>query len=258
MVAVVLSATACTVEQQSVNRFDFNLFPEAVEWQLGDQLAAELADSVVVVDDEAVQTYIQGLGEELVAHTDLADRPWVFTVIEDPSVNAFAIPGGRVYVHSGLLEAVVSEHELMGVLAHEVAHGEARHATEQLSETYGLVLAGSLVLGQDPGLVEQIAAEIVAAGVTAKFSRDDEREADRLGLVTLAEAGVPPASMAEFFELLLARQDRRPSSVEQFFGTHPLTADRVADVRTRSADITVGERRPEDPAMLARIQQRLR
>ncbi|MGI9600430.1 MAG: M48 family metallopeptidase [Acidimicrobiales bacterium] len=252
-----LVASACTVDGDSVNQWDLNVFPLAVEWQLGDQVAAELAPTVQPVDDDEVQRYVQELGDELVAHTELADRRWIFTVIDDPTVNAFAIPGGRIYVHSGLIRAVSTEQELLGVLAHEISHGEARHATEQLTKTYGVATAVALVLGEEPGLVERLAADLVSAGVSAKFSRDDEREADRLGLVTLGEAGHPPESMADFFAVLLAEQSRRPSSVEQFFATHPLTEDRVADVHRLAPDIEVSSARSIDPERLVAVQARL-
>ncbi|MDH3706018.1 MAG: M48 family metallopeptidase [Acidimicrobiia bacterium] len=256
--SLALLASACTVDGDSVNQWDVNVFPLDVEWQLGEQMAAQLAPSLTVVDDEAVQAYVQDRGDELVAHTELAERPWVFTVIDDPTVNAFALPGGRIYVHSGLLQAIETEEQLLGVLAHEISHVEARHSTERLTTEYGISLVGAALLGDDAGLLEQLATQVLTAGATAKFSRDDEREADRLGLVTLGEAGEAPESMASFFRVLLAEQQRRPSSVEQFFATHPLTEDRVDDVLERSAGVErVGERRAE-PGLLEAVQARLR
>lgn len=257
LLAVALAGAGCTVDSESVNQWDVNLFPLEAEWRLGDQLAAELAPTIEVVDDPVIADYVQALGDELVAHTELAEREWNFTVIEEDSVNAFAIPGGRIYVHTGLLEAVETEEQLLGVLAHEVSHGEARHGTERLTTTYGVALVAALVLGDDTGLIERIAAEIAAAGVFATFSRSDEREADRLGLVTLGEAGHDPEAMASFFGLLLAERTRRPTAVEQFFNSHPLTEDRIDDVVDRADEIEVAAGREIDPQDLAAVKIRL-
>ena len=117
------------------------------------------------------------------------------------------------------------------MIAHEVAHGVARHGTERLTTAYGLNLGAGLLLGQDPGAAEQIAAQLVGGGAIAKFSRDDEREADRLGVRYMARAGYNPEGMATMFRKLVADRQRRPGAVEQFFSTHPLTEERIADVR---------------------------
>lgn len=258
VIALVAVTASCTVDGDSVNQWDINVIPVDAEWRLGDQMAAQLAPTLTVVADDEVQAYVQELGDELVAHTELADRPWVFTVIDDPTVNAFAIPGGRVYVHRGLLEAIETEEQLLGVLAHEISHGEARHATERLTTDYGISLVAAVLLGDDAGLLEQLATQVLATGAAARFSRDDEREADRLGLVTLGEAGTDPEAMASFFRVLLAEQGRRPNSVEQFFATHPLTEDRVDDVLGRVDDIERVGQRPTDPSRLQAVQARLR
>lgn len=257
LVSLAVLTSACTVDGGSVNQWDVNVFPLDVEWELGEQMAAQLAPTLTVVDDEAVQSYVQDLGDELVVHTELADRPWVFTVIDDPTVNAFAIPGGRVYVHTGLIEAVETEEQLLGVLAHEISHGEARHATERLTTEYGISLVAAALLGDDAGLVEQLAADVLRTGAAAQFSRDDEREADRLGLVTLGETGTDPEAMASFFRVLLAEQTRRPNAVEQFFATHPLTEDRVDDVLDRAPAIEQLGERQADPARLRAVQELL-
>ncbi|MDX1546960.1 MAG: M48 family metallopeptidase, partial [Rhodothermales bacterium] len=189
----------CTCSSDSVNRGDLNVVPLGQEWQMGEQLAAEIARTQPLVDDPVLQEYVARLGAQLVEQTEMADRPWQFHVVADPSLNAFAIPGGHVYVNTGLIVAAESPAELAGVMAHEVAHGVARHGTERMTKVYGLSVVGSLVLGEDPGLLEQIAAQIIGSGAVARFSRKDETEADALGLDYLYEAGYPPEAMGTMF-----------------------------------------------------------
>lgn len=214
-----------------VNRGDVNLVSLEEEWQMGHELAREIDRQMPVIDDPALTGYISRIGRRIAQQTAMAERPWTFHVVADPSINAFNIPGGHVYVHTGLIEAAGSTAELAGVMAHEVAHGVARHGTEQLTKAQGLNLGAALLLGRDPSTLERLAAQVAGTGAMARFSRDDEREADRLGVRYLYEAGYNPAGMAAMFEKLLAERQRRPGAVAQFFSTHPLTEDRIRDVR---------------------------
>lgn len=239
-----------------VNRFDLNAFSLDAEWQLGREMAAEIEQQVTVVDDPVVDAFVDGIGEELVAQTELADREWSFTVIRDPSINAFAIPGGHVYVHSGLLLAAPSDELVAGVLAHEVAHVEARHGTERLTQTLGIQAALALV-GSDGG-IEAVVGDLLGQSLQAKFSRDDEREADRLGVGHLAASGRSPDGLPEFFELLRTEAQRSPSSVEQFFSTHPRAEERLETTRELAADVE--RARPfveSDPEAFAEVRRRL-
>lgn len=209
----------------------FNLVSVDEEWQMGQQLEQEVAQQVEVLHDATLTNYVNRIGQRIVAQTELANRPWRFHVVNDGSINAFNVPGGLVYVHTGLIAAADNTAELAGVIAHEVAHGAARHGTERMTQAYGLNVAAALLLGQDPGLAAQIAAQIAGGGAIAKFSRDDEREADERGVRYMAAAGYNPEGMATMFQKLIADRQRRPGAVEQFFSTHPLTEDRIADVR---------------------------
>ncbi len=214
-----------------VNSGDFNLVSLDEEWQLGQQLERDISQQVDVLNDATLTSYVNRIGQRLVAKTELRRQPWRFYVVKDDAINAFNVPGGIVYVNTGLIAATGNTAELAGVLAHEISHGVSRHGTERLTKAYGLNIGAGLLLGQDPGLASQIAAQIVGGGAIAKFSRDDEREADRLGVRFMAQAGYNPEGMATMFDKLMADRQRRPSSVEQFFSTHPLTEERIATVR---------------------------
>ena len=227
----------CICETSGVNRGDINLVSRDQEWQLGRELAAEIHQQATVIQDPVVQKFVEQMGSRIVSETELADRPWEFHVIADTSVNAFNIPGGHVFINTGLIRAAATPSELAGVVAHEVAHGVARHSTERMTQAYGLNLLFGLIAGERVTLLEQVAGQLLGAGAMAKFSRDDEREADRLGLEYMAHAAYDAEGMAAMFRTMLGLRARRPSVVEQFFSTHPLTEERVAEMEARADGI---------------------
>src|SRR5690606_12528518 len=141
-----------------------------------------------------------------------------FTVIDEPrQVNAFALPGGHIYVYSGLIAAADSEAELAGVLGHEIGHVAERHAAQALGAQFGLQTLASLALGQNPSLIEQIAAGIAAQGYLSRHSRDAERESDSRGLQYLIAAGYDPTAMPAFFKKLERMSGGNPGALQQFF-----------------------------------------
>jgi predicted Zn-dependent protease len=218
---------------------DFNLISIDEEWQLGGQLSQEIAGQVQLNNDPALNAYVASVGQRIVqqAAPPFNQLPWHFHVVNNDEINAFAIPGGHVYVNTGLIKAAGNASELAGVMGHEISHVLARHSTEQISRQYGISVLASLVLGQNASQLSQLAAQIVAGGAMARFSRDAEREADEIGIKAMAAAGFNPNGMASMFEKLLAQQKGSPGSVEQFFSTHPLTEDRIRDARTRAAQL---------------------
>jgi predicted Zn-dependent protease len=214
-----------------------NLLSIEEEWQLGQQLEQDVAKQVRLVNDRSVVGYVQSMGQRLVRQTEFAELPWEFHVIQDSQINAFNMPGGHVYVNTGLIAAAGDASELAAVMAHEISHGVARHGTENLTRAYGASVVAGLVLGNDAKNYEVLAAEILAGGTLAKFSRDAEREADRLGMQTMYDAGFDPRGMVGIFETLLEQRKRRPNAVATFFSTHPLTETRIADARAMSDEL---------------------
>ena len=209
---------------------NFNLMSLEEEWRLGQQLSQQINSQVRLVTDPEANAYVNRLGRALVSQTEMGQLPWEFHIINDPAVNAFNIPGGHVYINTGLIAAADNASELAGVMAHEIAHGVERHATEQMTKAYGLQMLAGVLLGQNSGQLAQIAAQIAGTGALASFSRDAERQADRLGTRMMAGAGYDPRGMVTMFEELLQMQRSRPNSVSQFFSTHPLTESRIAEV----------------------------
>lgn len=237
--AVVLAAILAVSCGSGGGAGDFNLISIEEEWQLGQQLSQDVARQVRLSNDSTLNSYVSNMGQRLVAQTPAPfnQLPWQFHVVEDPAINAFAIPGGHVYVHTGLIANADNAAELAGVMAHEISHITARHSTEQITRQYGLSVLAGLVLGQDPNLLAQLAAQIVAGGALARFSRSAEEEADALGIQAMARAGYNPIGMATMFEELLEHRQGQPGRVEQFFSTHPLTEDRARVARQRAEQI---------------------
>lgn len=236
---------------------DFNLISIEEEWQLGQQLSQEVASQVRLNNDAAVNSYVQNMGQRIVSRMPAPynQLPWRFHVVNDPAINAFAIPGGHIYVNTGLISNADNAAEVAGVMAHEISHVVARHSTEQISRQYGLSMVAGLVLGQNPGVLAQLAAQIAAGGTMARFSREAEREADNLGIQAMAAAGYNPIGMATMFEELQENRQSQPGRVEQFFSTHPLTEDRIREARDNAAKL--GQRGVLDEPEFQSIRRRV-
>jgi len=232
--ALVLGAGCATT---GINKGDLSLISIDEEWQLGEQLSADVAKQMTLVTDPQVNAYVDALGRKILAQatndTPVATRPWHFHVVDNDEINAFNIPGGHVYIQSGLVAQADKYDELAGVMGHEISHGLARHGVENMTKQYGIMAVASIVLGENPAAYEQILASVLAGGAIMKFSRSAEAEADRLGVTYVYRAGIDPEGMVSFFGKLLDVRGSRPSSLEQFFSSHPLTEDRIRDTQAQ-------------------------
>ncbi len=203
------------------------------EWQLGNQAAAQVEQQVRLVNDAQATAYLRMVGERIHAVTPLAGRPFDFKIIDDQTVNAFSLPGGHIYINSGLIAQADKVDMLAGVVAHEISHVVARHAIKQIQQQQEINVIGSILLGQNPNALAQIAAQVIAGGAMARFSRADEKQADDMGLDFLAKAGYDPHGMLDMFQKLLALDQSNPGSVARFFQDHPGTQDRIDDISGR-------------------------
>jgi len=204
------------------------------EWQLGRQLEADLNGRLDLVNDAALQRYVNDMGQRMVRQTNMRELPWRFHVVRDADINAFNVPGGLVYVHTGLLAKSGSAAEFAGALAHEIGHGVARHGTQRLSQAQEANILAAIVLGRNPGAVAQIGAQVAAAGAFARFSRDDEREADQLAVELMAATGYNPEGLARLLERLM----QEGAGGGGFFSSHPNPEERVRNVRTFARDVS--------------------
>lgn len=204
------------------------------EVRLGQQLAAEINKTAKFVDDEVVTEYVNRVGQNIVLHSD-SKIPFTIKVVDDDSVNAFALPGGFFYVNKGLVLAADNEAEVAGVMAHEIAHVAARHAVENqrkgLWTEIGLTAAAVLLGGGIGGAILQNTAGLGTALLFTKFSRGAEEEADRLGIQYMWAAGYDPNAMSTMFEKLQAQNKKKPGFFARTFSTHPQTPERIATTR---------------------------
>lgn len=220
---------------------DSVLSPEQ-EKAIGKSFMRQVRAQMNVVDDPEIEGYIQSLGDTLAASTDERHSGFTFFVVGSKAINAFAAPGGYIGVNSGLITASQSESELAGVMAHEIAHVTQRHiarrfeAMDRMTGPMLAAMAAALLVGtQSPeaGLAAAAAAQGAAAQMQLDYTRNNELEADRVGIQTLANAGFDPAGMPDFFERL-QRASRYYSRPPEFLSTHPVTANRIADTRGRA------------------------
>ena len=241
-------------------RAGFNLFSPEQDIELGQASAEQISRQVVVLRDERTEAYVQRLGERLAAHAPGYRFPYKFVVVASPEVNAFALPGGYVFVNEGAITAARDEGELAGVLAHEIAHVSLRHGTTQASRAYlakaGLGIVGALGVALH-GNVSRLASLLGGAGddrLFAESNREAEAQADAEGARLLAAAGYDPREMAEFFERLYENGDRRG---QDSAGDHPDPASRVAAISALASEIRPVPARPRDSEEFRRVKSRL-
>jgi predicted Zn-dependent protease len=204
------------------------------EMEMGRQYAAEINRQLPIVDDPLIHRYVNTLGNRIQRQQGNRDIPYTFYVVNIEEINAFAIPGGFVYVNRGLVERTDNLSELAGVLAHEIGHVEARHSAEMIERMQAAqagVTIASVLLGAPPQGLAGAAVDIGANLYFARHSRQAENEADVIAVRLLPGAGIDPGGMVTFFKELIEERERSPSTLEQWFSTHPLTEERIANVR---------------------------
>lgn len=221
---------------------DVNIFTIQDDKDLGQQLADEIAanpeeygeilDPVAYADAYA---HLNGVRDSILATGKLtyADQfDWKTHILYDDSVlNAFAAPGGYIYVYTGLIRYLEQEDHFAGVMGHEMAHADQRHSTNQLSKAYGIETLLGLIFGdKDPGIIADVAAGLVSL----EFSREDEAEADEYSVVYLCETAYASNGAAGFFEKLLAEGN---FEIPEFLSTHPSSDSRVADINARADEL---------------------
>lgn len=227
-----ISLAACAVSQQQ-------------EVEMGREYAAEINRQLPIVSDPEVNRYMNLLGNQIARLTPRADLDWRFYVVDSREVNAFAVPGGFIYVNRGLIERTTNMSELAGVLGHEIGHVVERHSIQQMQKAQGANIGVTLacvltnVCASD---VAQIGINIAGGAVFARFSRQDELEADRIAVSYVTRAGINPAGIVSMFEKLIQERKTRPGGVEAWFATHPLEEDRIAAVQATINQIPAATR----------------
>ena len=230
--SLILLAITCAVNPVTGKR-ELSLISESQEISLGEETDKEIRIQYGIYNDPSLEKYVRRVGEELVPHTHRPHLTYHFLVLDTPVVNAFAVPGGYVYVTRGILAMMNSEAELAAVLSHELGHINARHSVRRMSKLI-LVQLGLSVGGALSETFAKISG-VASLGIQLlflKYSRDDEREADRLGVEYSRKSGFNPGKMVDFFASLQRMGDlSEGASLPGFLSTHPLTKERIQNVK---------------------------
>jgi predicted Zn-dependent protease len=218
------------------------------EARIGRAIMQDIRNSGQVVEDPLVTEYLNDVGSRIAAQTNEGQHSFTFFAVQDERINAFALPGGYIGIHTGLLEASRNEDELAGVLAHEVAHvtqrhiARAIHANSRQSILTTAMMLGAIIVAAAGGSGDAVQGAMAVAQGTAlqqqiNFTRSNEYEADRVGIAALADAGFDPYGMASFFDILSRQQTTSPEMrAPEFMRTHPVTTARVAEARNRARE----------------------
>jgi beta-barrel assembly-enhancing protease len=237
---VVLFVVALPAQGPTKLKPGFNLFSREQDVQLGKEASAEVHKQMPVIHDPVLTAYVNQVGKRLAAQQEstASGFPFSFEVIADPSINAFALPGGPMFINTGLLKAVDNEAQLAGVMGHEMSHVILRHGTNQASKAEFLQLGASLagaITGQSIlGALTQAGIGFGANSVLLKFSRTAESQADLMGSHLMAESGYDPVQMAKFFEKLNATGG---ANAPQFLSDHPNPGNREKAIEEEVAKL---------------------
>ena len=204
------------------------------EIAIGRANAEQIDARYPLVADSVVTAYVQALGTRLARRTSRPDLPWHFSVVDTREVNAFALPGGFIYVNRGLIEHAARMDELAGVLGHEIGHVVRRHSVQQLERSGGARMGIAALCGLTnvcDSRISRIAIDLSGAAWLARYSRAAEAEADSEAVANTVRAGISPDGVPAMFEALLSMRQREPGLVQTFFGSHPVEESRIAQTQ---------------------------
>jgi len=211
----------------------WNLFSPKQDVEMGQEVSRQAERELPMLNDRQANAYINDLGRRLAAHAPGEKYPYQFKIVNDTAINAFALPGGFVYVNRGAIDAADDEAQIAGVMAHEIGHVVLRHGTNQMSKAYIAqaplaILGGVLGSGSVGGALTQLGVSFAASSLLLKYSRDAESQADLMGTQILYDSGYDPRAMVEFFEKI---QNESKGRAVQFLSDHPNPENRISNVQ---------------------------
>jgi len=220
-------SAACGISQQQ-------------EVEIGAQQAQQVNAQLPIIQDYSINSYLNRLGDSIANVTSRSDLDWKFYLVNTNDFNAFALPGGYIYVNRGVVERSDRLDQFASVVAHEIGHVVLRHSVKQMEQMQGANVGAGVLCALtsvcNSGL-GQAGIQIAGSAVFAKFSRDDEAQADAAGVDELVRAGINPNGMPEMFEKLLAERQSQPGALDAWFADHPLEETRINDTRAQVAKI---------------------
>lgn len=225
MAAMVMTAAGCGISQQQ-------------EVELGASQAQQVNAQLPIVQDPTINRYLNALGDSLARLTSRSDLEWHFFMVNTNEFNAFALPGGYIYVNRGVAERSDRLDQFASVIAHEIGHVVLRHSVKQMEQmqgaNVGVTVACALTSICNSG-IGQAGIQVAGSAIFAKFSREDEAEADAAGVQELVRAGINPNGMPEMFQKLLTERQSQPGALDAWFADHPLEEDRITNTRAQIA-----------------------
>lgn len=238
----------------------FNLYSPQQDIEMGRQSAAQIAQQMQVINDPQIVGYVRQLGGKLTSRAPGERFPYQFNVVGDRSINAFALPGGPIFVHVGAIAAARNEGELAGVMAHEVMHVALRHGTTQATKAYlakaGLGVLSTIAAGSR-GLTGAVLQQLGGTGANMlflKFGRQAEQQSDVMGARIMAEAGYDPRDMAAFFKTL---QDQGGQRTPEFMSDHPDPGNRIASINALLPSLPVSQNPVHDTQEFQAVKGRV-
>jgi len=257
-IALLLLAASCVKNPVTGGR-QLALISESQEISIGQASHPEILAEFGLLEDKALQEYFSRIGLELAKISHRPDLPWTFTVLDSPVVNAFAVPGGFIYLTRGILAYMNNEAELAGVLGHEIGHVTARHSVNQISQQQLLGLGVGLGAVLSPTFRQLSDLAEMGLGVfMLKYSRDHERQSDQLGLQYMAQGGYDPAQLSRFFEVFAGMREEEGKAIPNWLSSHPAPPDRIrataAEAETIKAQSRGREYSTNADALLARLE----
>ena len=244
-----ISVTACDVSEDQ-------------EVQIGAQNSAQINAQLPLISDPEITGYVSALGQRIASHTSRSNLDWRFFVVNSREVNAFALPGGFVYVNRGLIDRTERMDQLAGAIGHEIGHVVRRHSVEQMKKASGANIGVTLLCNLTSACdsrASQVVINAAGAAWFARFSRQDEAQADSEAVVNVVRAGINPEGIPQLFEILVAERKRAPDRLDTFFASHPLEEDRIShtqqEIRRLDASRMAGL--TEDDGAFHAFKQRL-
>ncbi|MFC2172524.1 M48 family metalloprotease [Acidobacteriota bacterium] len=221
---------------------EVKLMTKPQEMALGELFAQAIEQRMPILQDPIIEWYLNTRGRQLAELAGGPDYPYQFKVVNTWELNAFAIPGGHVFINLGMIDEADSEAELLGVVAHEIGHVVERHGNERVSQQQLVGIAGSIVFNEFYNQWAYLAANMFTQVGFLKMSRDDERQSDTYAVTLLTKAGYDPVEVTHMYEALIERQKRQPNLFEKLWLTHPPSPERIenikADIAARGIDST--------------------
>jgi len=238
LAGILLLGAGCKDEDEGGGGFNLFTVQDDIElgMQLRDEVLANPQEYPVLEESQHpdAYAYLRGIRDEILATNELAytdEFPWEVYLIDDPeTLNAFAAPGGYIFVYSGLIKFLEEKDDFVGVMGHEMAHADNRHSTQQLTQQYGVSFLLGILLGED----QQLISDVLGSLVSLRFSRDDESEADRFSVIYLCETSYAANGAAGFFQKLI--DEGAAGGTPQFLSTHPNPDNRVEAINMEAQD----------------------